>query len=1203
MSLAAWIPVEWLDKRPAIPCFTQPSVSHRRRALPVASRSPAIAPVLLPCSVAFMPRLSRLSLLLWVLLPLGVLGWTACTPTPPDPSSTEYTDAVSAFYTGVAAIQVGELQRAEQQLGEAAKLVSNEPAIPANQGVLALRQRSVEAAAEHLADARDLAPDDAQILFLSAEVAREQGELEPATSFLQRALDADSSLVPASYALVQIQEQRGNTAAALQATDRLTTRVPENLVGWLTRARLAAKQGDAATVRAALARIDTLVTDAPERARTALSQVQSLVDEGSLQQAATEMAFLDTALKPLPLYQQSQRAVATTPGSGDLLVTRFRWMQNPDPRPAPIDSALAFPADTLDQGGGPWSWTGTLALLGQSPPNVIVANGETVEIGLGFQRTRELSFPGGASAAAPARHGITGLDYDYDYDLDVALAGRGGVRLYRHGRDSQFENVSADALPASVRQTPAVGAWAADLDMEGDVDLVVDPVDGAPIVLRNNGDGTFETQRLFDGIERLRDFDWADLDADGDPDAVLLDADGQLHVHWNHRRAAPRFRPASLPDGLGRVLDTVVFDADQDGHLDLIALQADGSILRLSHTETGWTSASLLSWDAPLADRSVGDARLFTGDVDNNGALDLVASTPDAGQVWLHGASGYYASDADLAAHVFGVADVQDRGRLDLVALTDDGTALRLAGQGTKDYQSVRMQPQAARAQGDRRINSFGIGGEVELRAGLLFQKQVINDPLVHFGLGEQVGANVARILWPNGTVQAEFDLLSTQTVQTRQRLKGSCPWVFTHNGDDVQFVTDFLWRTALGLRINAQGPAQVIHSVDWIKMGPDALAPRDGQYDVRITGELWESHFFDHVSLLTVDRPTDTRVFVNETFQLPAPEQKLYVTGPLQPVQKALDMEGRDVTQTIRERDGQHVDTFELQGYQGLAEEHAVELHLGDDVPADGPLWLVASGWVYPTDSSINLAISQGDHDTPHGVRLEVPDGNGGWRVAKENLGFPAGKNKTMMIDLQDVIGPDGPRRIRLRTNMEIYWDRMAWAEGRPDAPVDTTRINPATAELRYRGFSVTHKPKRSIPETPVYDTLKTTSQIWRDLEGYHTRFGDVRELITAVDDRYVIMNAGDEMALRFDAPAPLAEGHTREFVLIGDGWVKDGDYNTGYSRTVRPLPYHGLDDYTVPPQPLTDDPAYQMHPEDWTEYHTRYVTPRRHQRALAFR
>ena len=45
-----------------------------------------------------------------------------------------------------------------------------------------------------------------------------------------------------------------------------------------------------------------------------------------------------------------------------------------------------------------------------------------------------------------------------------------------------------------------------------------------------------------------------------------------------------------------------------------------------------------------------------------------------------------------------------------------------------------------------------------------------------------------------------------------------------------------------------------------------------------------------------------------------------------------------------------------------------------------------------------------------------------------------------------------------------------------------------------------------------------------WRDLVGYYTRFGDVRELLRGVDDRYVIMNAGDELRLAFPAPAGAA-------------------------------------------------------------------------------
>jgi hypothetical protein len=118
--------------------------------------------------------------------------------------------------------------------------------------------------------------------------------------------------------------------------------------------------------------------------------------------------------------------------------------------------------------------------------------------------------------------------------------------------------------------------------------------------------------------------------------------------------------------------------------------------------------------------------------------------------------------------------------------------------------------------------------------------------------------------------------------------------------------------------------------------------------------------------------------------------------------------------------------------------------------------------------------------------------------------------------------------------------------------------------------------------------------TQRWRDLSGYYTRFGDVRELLTNVDDRYVIMNAGDELRLQFPADAALPAGWTRDFVLIGDGWVKDGDYNTSFSKTVEPLPAHDLPAYDSPVRAeLEDDPVYRRHASDWKTFHTRYVSP----------
>ena len=123
------------------------------------------------------------------------------------------------------------------------------------------------------------------------------------------------------------------------------------------------------------------------------------------------------------------------------------------------------------------------------------------------------------------------------------------------------------------------------------------------------------------------------------------------------------------------------------------------------------------------------------------------------------------------------------------------------------------------------------------------------------------------------------------------------------------------------------------------------------------------------------------------------------------------------------------------------------------------------------------------------------------------------------------------------------------------------------------------------------MYSQLTSTSPLWRDLAGFYTRFGDVKELLSAADDRYVIMNAGDELSLRFAAPAPPAKGWVRDYVIAGDGWIKDGDYNSTESRTVMPYPHHTRRDYDAPPTALEDDWEYQHHREDWQIYQTRYV------------
>jgi hypothetical protein len=80
------------------------------------------------------------------------------------------------------------------------------------------------------------------------------------------------------------------------------------------------------------------------------------------------------------------------------------------------------------------------------------------------------------------------------------------------------------------------------------------------------------------------------------------------------------------------------------------------------------------------------------------------------------------------------------------------------------------------------------------------------------------------------------------------------------------------------------------------------------------------------------------------------------------------------------------------------------------------------------------------------------------------------------------------------------------------------------------------------------------------------YTRYGDVRELLGAVDDRFVIMGSGDEIALEFAAPEPPPAGWTRDFLLKVDGWAKDRDANTAFGNSVLPLPFHAMSQYPYP-------------------------------------
>jgi hypothetical protein len=578
--------------------------------------------------------------------------------------------------------------------------------------------------------------------------------------------------------------------------------------------------------------------------------------------------------------------------------------------------------------------------------------------------------------------------------------------------------------------------------------------------------------------------------------------------------------------------------------------------------------------------------------------MDILAGD---GRLLLGDGRKYSAIVLPAGMQFYAAADLNNDGRLDLVGIAADGKPVQLLNHGSKNYNWQTIRVRAAKATGDQRINSFGIGGEIEIRSALLTQKQIITSPLLHFGLGEHRQTEVARIVWPNGSVQAEFELAPNTSILAEQRLKGSCPMLFAWDGRQISFVKDGTpWSPALGLHINAQAVAGIHQTEEWFKVPGAALAAHNGFYDLRVTAELWEAFYIDRYALKAVDHPEGTEIFTDERFAVDAPPLKIFTVTEPQSFSKATDDAGNDVRDIVGHVDGTYLDNFGRGRYQGVTRDHWVELELPASAPSSGSLYLLGTGWMHPTDATVNIAISQNSDPSPQGLSIEVPDAAGHWLTRKSGLGFLAGKGKTMVIDISHMFVPGAARRMRLRTNLEIYWDRLAWATG-----LDTNQTTVLDAllqkgDLLYRGFSLMKAANASSPEVPDYNHLQGTAQKWRDLEGYYTRYGDVRELLEKVDDRITIMNAGDELRLQFTAlPAPKA-GWKRDYVMVGDGWIKDGDYNCVFSKTVLPLPYHGMKNYDRPPTTLLDDPAYQLHPNDWQTFHTRYITPQWFRQAL---
>ncbi len=836
----------------------------------------------------------------------------------------------------------------------------------------------------------------------------------------------------------------------------------------------------------------------------------------------------------------------------------------------------------------------------------------------------------------PAVHGIACTDGDYDNDgfTDLAVSTTGEVRLFHNEKNGTFKEVHSAANLLS--NTNSLGLIFIDYDHDGDIDLLVlrggDKVGWAEM-FRNDGNGTFTNVTKEVGLDEVK--------ASGALSALGTDYNNDRavdiivpHIHpvllENPREGkfpAKALWPSSMSPAARGV---AVLDFDHDGWMD-VAFTHEGSpaltLWRNNHgksfeqvklPETGWV-------------RAYGVAAF---DYDNDGWVDLVAAgeTKDGkGEVRLFrnlGPDGFKDVTTDVgldkihleSPRAIITGDYDNDGATDLLITQNHGSAVLLRNEGGNQNHWLRL---ALKGLND---NKSAIGTKVEVFSGGNRQKFEIygsngylgqNSPYLTVGLGDAKEADIVRMLWPTGVLEDEIQVAGDkqQNFLEIDRRGSSCPTLFAWNGERYEFVADMLGAGVVGHWI---GPGQrdIPRPVEYIKIDRKMIREKGsgvrpqtsdvghavfaegrgtraaaGLLSFRFMEPLEEAVYLDQVRVLAVDHPADVDVYPNEYFASnpPYPQFKVVVSRDARPPVGAWDDNGRNLLPDLLAH--RYAGDFALTQFQGFARPHTLTLDLGEAYRG-GPLWLLMHGEVeYFSANSMYAASQAGIEAIPPYVEALGADGK--WNRVVDDMGFPAGGPRTMTADLTGKL-PPGTRRIRITTNLQIYWDGILVDRTVQNLRDQQPRVTPVPlvrADLEFHGYPLKIEGKPAGNVQYIYEKTSATGPYTRPL-GTYTRYGDVLPLLTATDDKLAVFGSGDEVQLDFDpSKLPvLPKGWVRDYFFAADGYEKDMDFYAAEGNFVAPLPFLSMGEY--PYAPKKSFPLDDAHVNYLLEYNTRHMS-----------
>ena len=824
--------------------------------------------------------------------------------------------------------------------------------------------------------------------------------------------------------------------------------------------------------------------------------------------------------------------------------------------------------------------------------------------------------------------GATFLDYDHDGDLDLyvtrsTMAPRPWCYPGQFSGPAGAARVTVDSKGGCATTTALVGQ--------------PDNSESANTLWRNNGNGTFTDVTETTGLSNAGNGGIAALGSDYNNDRavdVVADswhsADGYDGPTAFENPREGRFvsgRPWSREmSSTSASMGIAALDFNHDGWMDFAFTHFGSPGISLWQNKQGKAFEQVplrlpLPHGSPLPPviwaRAYGVAAL---DYDNDGWVDLIAvgeTKEGKGEVRLFrnlGPDGWKDVTTDVGLDKIQLeepraiitGDYDNDGAVDLLITQNHGPAVLLRNEGGNKNNSLRL---ALKGLND---NKSAIGTKVEVFSDGIRQKFEVygssgylgqNSPYLTIGLGRAQRADVVRMLWPTGVLQDEIEVPANkmQNITELDRRGSSCPTLFAWDGHEYQLVGDMLGAGVIGHWVSPgksaahDGPDEnpvernIPRPTEAIKIDRDSFRERDGKLSLRFMEPLEESVYLDQVKLLADDHPSDLDVYPNEYFASnpPYPPFKVVVSNKnnARPPAGAWDEHGHNVLPDLLAH--RYFGDFKVLPFLGFAEPHSLELDLGEPYRG-GPLWLLLHGEVEYFSANSMYAADQA-HLRPFAPYVEALVEPGKWLRVMDDMGFPAGGARTMTADLTGRL-PVGTRRVRITTNLQVYWDNIMISRSDQD---QTTRLTPlplTRAELSYHGFPLKIEDRPPGNVKYIYEKVSATGPYTRPA-GAYTRYGDVRPLLEATDDKFAVFGSGDEIALDFDPSSlpSLPPGWVRDYFFVANGYEKDMDFYAYRGDTVAPLPFRDMRSYPYPGQNF---PADREHENYLLEYNTRFMS-----------